>query len=159
MMSSSQPLFRDVIIDPEYADSVQRHLDNLQNFYKSRIPEYTPEYQDREILSHHFNEEFYKRTRDYLYRACKNIFPDGKVYSLYDTRSTFSAIRKKSQGIEKTAEEMGHSSTSSTTKHYAPMREAWHNLNKRRKPTPINIQSPTPDSGHDPSSTSSISQN
>jgi len=159
MMSSSQPLFRDVIIDPEYADSVQRHLDNLQNFYKSRIPEYTPEYQDREILSHHFNEEFYKRTRDYLYRACKNIFPDGKVYSLYDTRSTFSAIRKKSQGIEKTAEEMGHSSTSSTTKHYAPMREAWHNLNKRRKPTPINSQSPTPDSGHDPSSTSSISQN
>ena len=37
---------------------------------------------------------------------------------------------------------------SSTTKNYAPMRDAWHNLNKRRKPTPVNIQNPTPDYGN-----------
>lgn len=146
MQNSNQPIFRDVLIDPEYIDSVQNHLDNLAHFYKSKIPNYTPDFDDKEVLSNHFNEVFYKRTRDYLYRACKNIFPDGKVYSLYDTRSTFSAIRKKSQGLEKTAEEMGHAVTSSTTKHYAPMRDAWHNLNKRRKPTPVNTESPTPDS-------------
>ena len=148
MQDSNQPIFRDVVIDPEYVESVQAHLDNLAHFYKSKIPDYTPEFNNKEFLSKYFNEFFYKRTRDYLYRACKSIFPDGKVYSLYDTRSTFSAIRKKAQGLEKTSEEMGHAGTSSTTKNYAPMRDAWHNLNKRRKPTPVNIQNPTPDYGN-----------
>ena len=159
MQDSNQPLFRNVMIDPEYIDSVQNHLDNLAHFYKSKIPDYTPDYNDKEVLSKHFNEVFYKRTRDYLYRACKNIFPDGKIYSLYDTRSTFSSIRKKSQGLEKTSEEMGHASIFTTRDNYAPMRDAWHNINKRRKLTQANTESPKLDSEIDQNSVYSIQQN
>lgn len=122
--------FRDVFIEPEFQGVVDQHLQNAQAFFRESIENYDPDTTPDEIKGAAWNDIFYSRCRTNLYRACKAVFDDNRTYSLYDGRSTFSACRKATQGVQKTSEELGHTSRDSSSKFYAKSAEAWSTYKK-----------------------------
>lgn len=119
--------FRDVKIEEKYALEVQFHLEKIRSFFESNVPGYATGKASIEALKGIYERIFYGRCRVYLYRACKYAFEkeDGRIYSFYDTRSTFAANRKTMQGLERTADEMGHNNVFTTQRNYAGKKSAW----------------------------------
>ncbi len=53
-------------------------------------------------------DKYYEGCRPALRSACKDAFDDGRIYSLYDARSTAAANAQASFGPERAAEILGH---------------------------------------------------
>lgn len=80
--------------------------------------------EERQSTAIIFNKKYFDRIRHCIWRACTDIFSGDAMYSLYDTRSTFSANRKGMVGGSEAARELGHSATTSKD-YYAPASKAW----------------------------------
>jgi hypothetical protein len=113
-------LFRDVAIEPQYRTYVKLHMDSVQSVISAKQRLYP-----NSSVAAIFGKHYYSKSRHCVWRACVTIFEDeDKLYSLADTRQTFSANRKALNGRESAAAELGHSITTSKD-HYAPARKAW----------------------------------
>jgi integrase len=102
-----------------------------------------------------YKAEYYDKARHCIWRACRKAFADGavKLYSLADTRHTFSANRKAKNGLLSTSLELGHSGTTSTKDEYSPASKAWNKYKSKHVETlgsaPIHHQMPSPASKND----------
>jgi hypothetical protein len=77
-------------------------------------------------------ERLYNGCRTALTAACKRAFPDGRLYSLYDTRSTAAANLQATIGPEVAAMVMGHYMKRKRTikGHYASADRAFRGANR-----------------------------
>lgn len=139
-------LFRDVLIEPEYRMFVRIHMEEIARTLaavKERFSEQGKEPPSDEEI---FTEACFNPVRNTIYRACKRAFPD-KLYSLADTRSTFSANRKASMGLQSASADLGHTSITSSRDFYAPASKAWARYKPATKPI---IKLPPPAEGNKP---------
>lgn len=118
-------LFRDVQIEYKYRTYVNLHMQAVHTTIKRerQLQSNWPEVErlsDEEI----FAKSYYGRIRHCLWRACAKAFNNEELYSLVDTRSTFSANRKGLVGLQEAARELGHTPTTSKD-FYAPASKAW----------------------------------
>lgn len=121
-------LFRDVAIEPQYRTYVRLHMDSVQSVIAAKQRLY-PNCSVAAI----FDKHYYSKSRHCVWRACVTIFADeDKLYSLADTRQTFSANRKAQKGNVSAAAELGHTITTSKN-HYAPARKAWTKYKQTNK--------------------------
>lgn len=135
-------LFRDVFIEPQYRTYVKLHMDAVQSVIAAN-QRLEPERSVADI----FDKKYYAKARHCVWRACTTIFADDdKLYSLADTRQTFSANRKALNGRANAAAELGHTITTSKD-HYAPARKAWGKYQQKNKQKleaiPVQAQIPT----------------
>ncbi|CAN7778518.1 hypothetical protein LJR290_007956 [Variovorax sp. LjRoot290] len=86
--------WRDVEVPYRWVGAVDAHLSSLQQYLASG--------------DEHTFERYFNGCRTALYAACNRAFPDGRKYSLYDTRSTAAANMKATVGPEVAAMVMGH---------------------------------------------------
>ncbi|TAL65743.1 MAG: hypothetical protein EPN79_11225 [Burkholderiaceae bacterium] len=86
--------WRDIVVPEKWRYAVNSHLVNIQN-YLAGSPENT-------------FEKFYNGCRSAMGAACRRMFPDGRLYSLYDTRSTAAANMQASMGSVAAAAALGH---------------------------------------------------
>lgn len=125
-------LFRDVLIEPQYRLHVRLHMESVQivlDFERKRLAGKEPEALTNEAL---FTDGYFNPVRHCIWRACKKVFPNGELYSLYDTRSTFGANRKAQLGLFGASRDLGHQGITTSRDHYAPASKAW----ARYKPKP-----------------------
>lgn len=121
-------LFRDVFIEPQYRTYVKLHMDAVQSVIAAN-QRLEP---DRSVADI-FDKKYYAKARHCVWRACVTIFADeDKLYSLADTRQTFSANRKALNGRTSAAAELGHTITTSKD-HYAGERKAWNRYKHTEK--------------------------
>jgi len=119
-------LFRDVQIEERFINNVDAQLTKINEFFDSCSEEFNSQTMPIEMKRKYFENIYFDRCRNAIYRACQKAFgSENKMYSLVDARSTFAACRKLTQGLEKTAMEMGHSGVTTTRDKYAPMAKAW----------------------------------
>ena len=118
-------LFRDVQIEHNYRTYVNLHMQAVHSTIK-REYQLQSNWPEAERLSEEqiFAKHYYGRIRHCLWRACQKAFNNEELYSLVDTRSTFSANRKGLVGLHEAARELGHSPTTSKD-YYAPASKAW----------------------------------
>lgn len=90
--------WRDIEVPVRWVGAVDAHLTNLQQ-YLSGAPTRAGE---------PTFERYYGGCRVALHKACRRAFPDGRLYSLYDTRSTAAANMQATIGAEAAAAVMGH---------------------------------------------------
>lgn len=86
--------WRDIEVPMRWVGAVNAHLTHVQ--------EYLAGGDDQTF------ERLFNGCRAALTAACKRAFPDGRLYSLYDTRSTASANMQASMGADQAALVMGH---------------------------------------------------
>jgi hypothetical protein len=86
--------WRDVEVPYRWVGAVDAHLSSLHQYLAGG--------------AENTFERYYNGCRTALYAACKRAFPDGRNYSLYDTRSTAAANMKATVGPEVAAMVMGH---------------------------------------------------
>ena len=86
--------WRDIEIQFRAVGAVDAHLTNLQQFLA--------------LEGEGRFETYFNGCRGALLTACKLAFKDGRLYSLYDTRSTAAANMKATIGAEAAAMVMGH---------------------------------------------------
>jgi hypothetical protein len=86
--------WRDVEVPYRWVGAVDAHLSSLQQYLAGG--------------EENTFERYYNGCRTALYAACNRAFPDGRKYSLYDTRSTAAANMKATVGPEVAAMVMGH---------------------------------------------------
>ena len=128
-------LFRDVAVERGCVLAVDLHMSAVRQVLSERLGAITEE-TPRDKIENVYREDYYNMVRHTLWRACKKAFPDGRLYSLADARSTFSANRKAAQGLAATSMEMGHAGTTTTRGNYASAAAAWrgyHETAKQRK--------------------------
>ena len=127
-------LFRDVFIEPQHRTYVRLHIDSVQLVIESerKLAQPTPgEDITTEII---FRDGYFNPARHCIWRACKKAFPNGDLYSLVDTRSTFSANRKAQFGLEGASRDLGHQGVTTSRDHYAPASKAWSRYKPFIKP-------------------------
>lgn len=117
-------IFRDVVFDPEHKVAIEINLARIDNFFRSKFGDNWRSV-DRDDLERVYQTEYYNPVRLAVWRACRALFGDTKRYSPADTRSTFAANRRAKYGLQQTSADLGHSSTSITTGHYAGASKAW----------------------------------
>ncbi|WP_088955161.1 hypothetical protein [Variovorax sp. HW608] len=88
--------WRDIEVPPRWVGAVDARLTNLRQYL-------TGEGSDAWGFQRYFDG-----CRAALRKACLRAFPDGRLYSLYDTRSTAAANMQATIGSEVTAMVMGH---------------------------------------------------
>lgn len=134
--------FRDVFIEPQYRAIVQTHLTAVKEAIATAL-----EANPSQSLDVAFQHAFNSKAKHCLWRVCCDIFSgrDERLYSLSDTRQTFSANRKAMLGNEGAAKELGHSITVSRGS-YAPASEAWSRYKEKPSQEQLNqpAQAPTP---------------
>ncbi|MDM0032366.1 hypothetical protein QTI33_09540 [Variovorax sp. J22P271] len=86
--------WRDIELVPTTVSAVETHLTLLR--------EYLAGGEERTF------DKYYDGCRAALRSACEDAFDDGRIYSLYDARSTASANAQASFGPERAAEILGH---------------------------------------------------
>lgn len=86
--------WRDIEVPMRWVGAVNAHLTHVQQYLAGG---------DDQTF-----ERFFNGCRAALTAACKRAFPDGRLYSLYDTRSTASANMQASMGADQAALVMGH---------------------------------------------------
>lgn len=86
--------WRDIEVAPTAVRAVDTHLTLLR--------EYLAGGEERTF------DKYYEGCRPALRSACKDAFDDGRIYSLYDARSTAAANAQASFGPERAAEILGH---------------------------------------------------
>lgn len=118
-------LFRDVQIEKQYKTYVTLHMQSVQAcLERERKLQLNWPIEERQSDDEIFTKRYYGRVRHCLWRACDLAFKGEELYSLVDTRSTFSANRKGRIGLAEAAKELGHSPTTSKD-YYAPASKAW----------------------------------
>lgn len=122
--SLERNIFRDVEFDPMFLLPVRLTLKHVDQFFQEKFGPGWRE-QPHETLEDVFRLDFHAKVRVSIWRACKMLFGEDKLYSPADARSTFAANRKGQHGLAKTATDLGHTGTSKTRDHYAPARKAW----------------------------------
>ncbi|WP_240691019.1 site-specific integrase [Burkholderia cepacia] len=92
-----------------------------------------------------FNQ-IHNRCGEALNRACKAIWgkDSSKRYALYSARHQFAANTKAVASPEEVAALLGHSSTRTARRHYAPRRSAWLQFKQNAKPEVSNDPTPKP---------------
>lgn len=91
-------------------------------------------------------EKYFKNARKTLDRACRKIWGNKKLYSLYTVRGQFSANMKAAKGSTATAALMGHSSeTSPSTGHYGKANQAHARFKTGRTSAMPQRQIPAPE--------------
>lgn len=86
--------WRDIEVPYRWVGAVDAHLTSLQQYLAGGG--------DQTF------ERYFNGCRAALWAACNRAFPDGRKYSLYDTRSTAAANMKATVGPEVAAMVMGH---------------------------------------------------
>lgn len=126
-------LFRDVAIETQDRTFVRLHLDSVKNLIASvQANQKDSDSAANMSVETIFKKYYYQPVRHCIWRACKKVFVDGRIYSPVDTRSTFSANRKSINGLEGAAKELGHTVTTAKD-YYAPASKAW----ARYRPAPV----------------------
>ncbi|PNG48903.1 MULTISPECIES: hypothetical protein [unclassified Variovorax] len=90
--------WRDIEVPVRWVGAVDAHLTNLQQYLSSAPGKHGPPTFER----------YYDGCRAALRTACLEAFPDKRLYSLYDTRSTAAANMQATIGPEAAAAVMGH---------------------------------------------------
>lgn len=90
--------WRDIEVPVRWVGAVDAHLTNLQQYLASEPGKHGPPTFER----------YYDGCRTALRTACLGAFPDKRLYSLYDTRSTAAANMQATIGPEAAAAVMGH---------------------------------------------------
>ncbi|WP_232444947.1 site-specific integrase [Burkholderia ubonensis] len=92
-----------------------------------------------------FNQ-IHNRCGEALNRACKAIWgkDSSKRYALYSARHQFAANTKAVASPEEVAALLGHRSTRTARRHYAPRRSAWLQFKQSAKPVVSNDPTPKP---------------
>jgi hypothetical protein len=90
--------WRDIEVPVRWIGAVDAHLTNLHQYLSSEPGRYGPPTFKR----------YYDGCRTALRTACLEAFQDGRLYSLYDTRSTAAANMQATIGAEAAAAVMGH---------------------------------------------------
>ena len=90
--------WRDIEVPVRWIGAVDAHLTNLQQYLSSEPGRWGPPTFKR----------YYDGCRTALRTACLEAFPDKRLYSLYDTRSTAAANMQATIGAEAAAAVMGH---------------------------------------------------
>ncbi|NRF83868.1 site-specific integrase [Burkholderia gladioli] len=92
-----------------------------------------------------FNQ-IHNRCGEALNRACKTIWggDTSKRYALYSARHQFAANSKAVASPEEVAALLGHRSTRTARRHYAPRRSAWLQFRQTAKPVVSNDPAPKP---------------
>lgn len=117
-------IFRDVVFDEEFKIPIEMNLRYIESFFCSKFGDDWRS-MDQEILERVYVREYYNGVRIAIWRACKKLFGEDKLYSPADTRSTFSANRKAQAGLRQASSDLGHTSVNMTRAHYASARDAW----------------------------------
>lgn len=118
-------LFRDVQIERHRKLYVTLHMQSVQACLERELKlQLNWPVEERQSADVIFNKKYFDRIRHCIWRSCTVIFNGDAMYSLYDTRSTFSANRKGMVGGLEAARELGHSVTTSRS-FYAPASKAW----------------------------------
>jgi len=120
-----QKIFRDVTFEPNFLLPIRMTIRFVEQFFHEKYGGNWRENIPSDTLERIYKAEFYAKVRVAVWRACKLLFGETKLYSPADARSTFAANSKARFGIEKTAIDMGHTSTKKTRDHYAPAKKAW----------------------------------
>jgi hypothetical protein len=120
-----QKVFRDVTFEPSFLLPIRMTIRYVEQFFQEKYGQDWRNTVPSDELEKVYKAEFYAKVRIAVWRACKFLFGEVKLYSPADARSTFAANRKARFGIEQTAIDMGHTSTKKTRDHYAPARKAW----------------------------------
>lgn len=118
-------LFRDVAIEMQYRTHVKLHMKSIKNLLSAATAPDHPSAAKKLSREQVFEKYYYNPVRHCIWRACLKAFPDGRLYSLVDTRSTFSANRKADIGLEGASKELGHASPTTSRDFYAPASKAW----------------------------------
>jgi hypothetical protein len=120
-------LFRDVVIDSDMQADVDAQLAEVKAYMKKRLERALRRGQsvDPTEIEDLWSRKYFNAIRSAIWRVCRKIFTDGRLYSLADTRSTFAANRKALSGLKATAMAMGHVWPETTRDFYAPARRAW----------------------------------
>lgn len=110
--------WRDIEVSSRWVGAVNAHLNHI-----------------REYLAGGGDQTFqrlFNGCRAALAAACKRAFPDGRLYSLYDTRSTAAANMQASMGADRAALVMGHYKKRKRTikEHYAGSERAFSRAGK-----------------------------
>lgn len=110
--------WRDIEVSSRWVGSVNAHLNHI-----------------REYLAGGGDQTFqrlFNGCRAALAAACKRAFPDGRIYSLYDMRSTAAANMQASMGADRAALVMGHYKKRKRTikEHYAGPDRAFSRVGK-----------------------------
>jgi hypothetical protein len=90
--------WRDIEVPVRWVGAVDAHLTNLQKYLSGEPGKHGPPTFER----------YYNGCRTALRTACLEAFPDKRLYSLYDTRSTAAANMQATIGAEAAASVMGH---------------------------------------------------
>ncbi|VTU43940.1 hypothetical protein [Variovorax sp. RA8] len=90
--------WRDIEVPGRWVGAVDAHLTNLANYLSGPPDRFgSPTF-----------KRYYDGCRTALRTACLSAFQDGRLYSLYDTRSTAAANMQATIGAEAAATVMGH---------------------------------------------------
>ena len=109
--ANGEATFRIVQIDPADIELVDKQVllvrDAVIRESNGRLPDEIDD--DFRYLCF---KPYFEVIRVALHRACKRAFSDepGKIYSLYDARSTFAANRRARDGLRSAAGALGHNS-------------------------------------------------
>ncbi|SEI14469.1 site-specific integrase [Paraburkholderia hospita] len=90
--------------------------------------------------------QIHNRCGEALNRACKIIWgrDTSKRYALYSARHQYAANTKAVASPEEVAALLGHHSTRTARRHYAPRRSAWLQFRQDAKPVVANEPTPKP---------------
>lgn len=134
--------YRDIEIEEGDMLDVVQQMENIYHLLNTADPVFSAENMDDELKSHYF-KPYYECCRVAIWRACKSIFDDGRVYSFYDARNSFAANRRALHG-HKASAMMGHSTPNTrTASHYANKYAAWSkykNQSRASDDSPIETQ-------------------
>lgn len=110
--------WRDIEVSYRWVGAVNAHLTHVQEYLAGG--------------SDHTFQRLFNGCRAALAAACKRAFPDGRMYSLYDTRSTAAANMQESMGADRAALVMGHYKKRKRTikEHYAGSDRAFSRAGK-----------------------------
>ncbi|MGJ7519699.1 hypothetical protein ACSFA0_04320 [Variovorax sp. LT1P1] len=86
--------WRDIEVPARWVGAVNAHMTHIRDYLAGGG--------DRTF------QRLFNGCRAALAAACKRAFPDGRMYSLYDTRSTAAANMQASMGADRAALVMGH---------------------------------------------------
>ncbi|WP_298705853.1 hypothetical protein [uncultured Variovorax sp.] len=109
--------WRDIEVPYRWANAVDTQVSNVRDFLA-------------EDVENTF-ERMFNGCRTALAAACKRAFPDGRLYSLYDTRSTASANMQATIGADVASMVLGHyMQRRRSIKHYAGQDRAFRRAGK-----------------------------
>ena len=101
------PEYRIVNVDQQDIEVVDKHVLSVRSYLIRNEFGIDLDYMTDEIKAEVF-KKYYDRCRLVYNRACKKLFPDGRLYSLYDARNVFAANRRARDGMKAAAAQLGH---------------------------------------------------